>query len=129
MFWLYVLENGLTIMLALAFYPTLGVGGLALGWVSAYSLGAVAAYVHLRRRTGGLEGRDTARSCVLIGVASAVMAGAVTAILRAGHPTAGFMGPRVALAVGAGALVYVTVGRLLGMAELRSVLRLRGRSL
>jgi putative peptidoglycan lipid II flippase len=128
MFWLYVLENGLTVVLAIALYPSLGVGGLALGWVGAYSVVAVAAYVHLGRRTGGLQGRDTAKSCVLIAVASAVMAGAVAAILRVGPPSTSFRGPRVAMAVGAGAAVYVTVGRLLGMAELRSVLALRRRS-
>jgi putative peptidoglycan lipid II flippase len=129
MFWLYVLENGLTIVLALALYPSVGVGGLALGWVSAYSAAAVVAYAHLRLRTGGLEGRETARSCGVIGVASAVMAGAVTAILRVGSRSSGFMAPRVVLAVAAGALIYVAVGRLLGLAELRSVLNLRRRSL
>jgi len=34
MFWLYVLENGLTIVLALALYPVLGVGGLVLAGVA-----------------------------------------------------------------------------------------------
>jgi putative peptidoglycan lipid II flippase len=129
MFWLYVLENGLTIVLALALYPSLGVGGLALGWVTAYAVAAVAAYAHLRRRTGGLEGRQTARSCVVIGIASAVMAGAVAAIMRVGNPSSGFMAPRVVVAVTAGAVVYVAVGRLLGLSELRSIRNLRRRTL
>jgi putative peptidoglycan lipid II flippase len=128
MFWLYVLENGLTIMLAIALYPAFGVGGLALGWVGAYSLAAVAASIHLRGRTGGLEGRATADSCLRIGLASAVMAGAVAAILRIGSPPSTLMAARVALAVGAGALVYVVVGRLLGLTELRAVVDLRRRS-
>ena len=59
MFWLYVFENGLTVVLALALYPALGVGGLALGWVLAYTFGTIAAFADLRRRTHGLEGRRT----------------------------------------------------------------------
>jgi len=128
MFWLYVLENGLSIVLAVALYPSLGVGGLALGWVGAYSLAAVVAYVHLRRRTGGLEDRDTARSSVRIGAATAVMAGVVAAILRVGGTSPGVAAPRVVLAVIAGTLTYALAGRLLGVAELRAVLGLRRRS-
>src|SRR6202044_1590268 len=60
MFWLYLFENAATLVLAGALYPVMGVGGLALGWVGAYSLGAIAAFAHLRRRTGGLEGRSIA---------------------------------------------------------------------
>jgi putative peptidoglycan lipid II flippase len=128
MFWLYVLENGLTIMLSIAFYPALGVGGLALAWVGAYSVAAVAASVHLRSRTNGLEGRATVDSLLRVGVASAVMAGAVAAILRVGSPPSALKAPLVALAIGAGALVYVAVGRLLGLSELRAVVDLRRRS-
>jgi hypothetical protein len=56
------------------------------------------------------------------------MAGAVAAILRIGSPPSTLMAARVALAVGAGALVYVVVGRLLGLTELRAVVDLRRRS-
>jgi putative peptidoglycan lipid II flippase len=128
MFWLYVFENGLSIMLALALYPALGVGGLALAWVGAYSVAAVAASVHLRGRTGGLEGRATADSLLRIGIATAVMAGAVVAVLRVGNPSSNLKAPLVVLAVGAGTLVYVAVGRLLGLTELRAVVDLRRRT-
>jgi putative peptidoglycan lipid II flippase len=128
MFWLYVLENGLSIMLALALYPALGVGGLALAWVGAYSVAAVAASVHLRGRTGGLEGRATADSLLRIGIATAVMAGAVAAVLRVGNPSSSLKAPLVVLAVAAGTLVYVAVGRLLGLTELRAVVDLRRRT-
>ncbi len=125
MFWLYALENGLTIVLAMALYPVMGVGGLALGWVGAYSIGAVAAFAHLRGRTAGLEGRATAASLIRIAVASAMMAAAVAAIMKVAGGPSKWLGPRVGIAVVAGAFLYFFVGRALDLAELRSLGDLR----
>jgi putative peptidoglycan lipid II flippase len=125
MFWLYAIENGLTIVLAVALYPLFGVGGLALGWVGAYSLGSIAAFAHLRGRTGGLEGRATAAACVRIGLASAAMAAVVAVVLHVGGATAGQTAPRVIAAVVGGAFVYFFAGRALGLTELRTLGNLR----
>ena len=38
MFWLYVAENALTVVAALALYPLWGVRGLAAAWIGAYTL-------------------------------------------------------------------------------------------
>jgi putative peptidoglycan lipid II flippase len=129
MFWLYVLENGATIILATALYPFLGVGGLALGWVSAYTIGSIAAFAHLRRRTGGLQGAATATTLVRVSIASLVMFAAVWAV-RLG--VGGGSDTRLAIQVVGGALaglvVYIAVCRFLGVREIDAVLHRRRRS-
>ena len=129
MFWIYVVENGATIVLAAILYPMLGVGGLALGWVSAYSIGTVVAYLNLRRRTGGLEGTALVRTLGRVVIATVVMFAAVWAV-RLGLGSRG-TDTRLALVVGSGAIVgvvvYVAVCRFLGVTELDALLR-RGRS-
>jgi putative peptidoglycan lipid II flippase len=126
MFWLYVIENAATIVLALALYPVMGVSGLALGWVSAYTLGTAVTFFRLRRRTGGLEGLATARTLLRVGMASVVMAGAVWAV------RVGFNGVSdarlVAEILGGGAVgtvIYVMFCRALGVAEVDLLLRRR----
>ena len=127
MFWLYVVENGVTIVLATALYPAFGVGGLALGWVLAYTVGAIVAFFNLRKRTGGLEGRATARTLARVAVATVVMLVAVLALrLVLGG---GGSDRRLIVVVGAGAIVgavvYVVVCRFLGVSELDVILRRR----
>ncbi len=51
-FWLYALENGVNIAVALVVYHSLGVGGLALSVSVAYSIAAVVGLVVLSRRLG-----------------------------------------------------------------------------
>ena len=41
MFWIYVLENALTVIAALVLDPVLGVPGLALAWVGPYTVAAL----------------------------------------------------------------------------------------
>ncbi len=52
MFWIYLMENGLTVVAALALDPILGVPGLVLAWVGPYTIAAVVAAYDLRRRVG-----------------------------------------------------------------------------
>jgi putative peptidoglycan lipid II flippase len=127
MFWLYVVENGVTIVLATALDPAFGVGGLALGWVLAYTVGAIVAFFNLRKRTGGLEGRATARTLARVAVATVIMLVAVLALrLVLGG---GGSDRRLVVVVGAGAIVgtvvYVVVCRFLGVSELDVILRRR----
>ena len=55
-FRLYLLENGINIVLGLALVGPLGVRGLALSLSVAYSVAAVVALSVVRRRVGGLGG-------------------------------------------------------------------------
>ena len=52
MFRIYLLENGLTVVAALALSPLLGVPGLALAWVAPYTVASVYAVVRAPKRRG-----------------------------------------------------------------------------
>ena len=56
-FYLYVVENSLNVLLAVVLYPGLGARGLAYAFACAYSLSAVGAYLLLRRPWALDEGR------------------------------------------------------------------------
>jgi putative peptidoglycan lipid II flippase len=124
MFWLYVVENAATVLLALLLYPLMGVGGLALGWVSAYTLGTAVAFSDLRKRTCGLGGRATLGAVVRIGLATLVMAVAV-GVVRVGLDGTTdlrlILECLVATVVGGG--VYLIAARRLGVRELDVIFR------
>ena len=109
------------------------VPGLALGHATAYTVGTVLFLRRLRRRVGGLEGRRTLGQLGRVVAASAVT-GVVAWVLQrlvVGVLGAGSSGAAVALVVaaGGGALAYLVVARLVGVAELGEVvgmLRRRG---
>jgi putative peptidoglycan lipid II flippase len=126
MFWLYVVENTLTIVGAVVLYPLAGVRGLAGAWVGAYTLTLPLAWVRLRRSA---PVRLPVSWLVRTGLATGVMAG-VVGVLRAMLPGAATSwdraGQLVVLAcVGAG--VYVLCARALGVKEVAGVLSQRSR--
>ena len=128
LFFLYVVENGVNVVAALALYPALGVRGLALAFALAYATGLAAALAHLRRRTGGLDGRAVAASLARIGAAAAAMTVAVAVIAAfVGRPTGTGALVRVAFAVPAGVTVYLVAAWALGVAETRALLNVRRR--
>ena len=73
----------------------------------------------LRRRWQGVGARQLLATLIRVGLASAVMAGAIVAALALAQRAG--LGNLVALAGGtlAGALTYLAAGALLGMQELR----------
>ena len=126
MFWIYALENGLTVVLALALQPALGVPGLALAWVGPYTIASVVAALDLRRRAGILTTPGTLRALVRVSMAAAITAGVVVAI---GSPFAAHAGDavlilRLLLQVGAGVLVYLLLAHRLHIREIRPFIRL-----
>jgi putative peptidoglycan lipid II flippase len=126
MFWLYAVENAATIVLALLLYPAMGVSGLALGWVSAYTLGTGVTFWHLRNRMGGLDGRATMRTVVRVVLATAVMAAGVGAVrlgLDGSTDSRLILECLVAIVVGTG--LYVIAAQALGVRELDVILRRR----
>lgn len=123
-FFLYLLENGLNIVLALALYPSLGVQGLALAYALAYTGGAGGALVLLQRRTGAVDVPGVVQMWVRVSVASAVMAAAVLAVSAVVEPAL----LRAGAGVAAGVTVYLLVARRLGIQELSTLLRTRGRT-
>jgi putative peptidoglycan lipid II flippase len=124
MFWLYVVENGVTIVLAAALYPAMGVNGLALGWVIAYTIGTLVAFADLRIRSHGLEGAATAVTLIRVSVASAGMA-VIVWLLRVliGGGSDAHLTAQVLLGAVVGAGSYLILSRALGVTELWTSLR------
>jgi putative peptidoglycan lipid II flippase len=129
MFWIYALENGLTVIAAVVLDHILGVPGLALAWVAPYTVASLVAAYDLRKRVGTLGGMHTVRAVVRILVASGVTAAAVVGVGLAfpRSDTDVVLIGRVLAQVGVGTIVYVWLGRALGIKELRPLARLARR--
>jgi len=114
-FFLYLLENGLNIVLAFALRSVLGGRGLALSLAIAYSVAAVAALLVLRARVGGLGGFVVARYVARTVICSLVMAFVVAVVLAGVGSDQGFgLLERVVAAVIAGVAAYAVAAGLAG---------------
>jgi putative peptidoglycan lipid II flippase len=129
MFWIYALENGLTVIAALVLDHFFGVPGLALAWVGPYTVASIVAVWDLRRRVGSLGGMNTVRALIRILVASAITAGVVVAVGLLFRQQAGDAAliARVVVQVVVGTVTYVALAKALGIKELRPVLRMARR--
>jgi putative peptidoglycan lipid II flippase len=117
MFWLYVLENCLTVGAALALYSPLGLRGLVVAWIGSYSVTLPFAWWRLRGSApvsiaGGWCARTLGATAVMAGVAAGTLR-----LLPAAHSVPLSAGRVVAVvAVGAGA--FMVAARVLGISEL-----------
>jgi putative peptidoglycan lipid II flippase len=116
-----------TALAALALYH-LGVAGIVASTAIATTASVVAQCVVLRRLLGGLELGRLAVSTVRIAIAAAALAAVSLAIWSVLDDALGRgLGGQVVslgLALGAGGLVYLAVGKLLRMPELEQMTRL-----
>lgn len=114
-FWLYTVENGLNVILALALVHPMGVPGLALSLSVAYTVAAGFGLLVLRRWLGPLGDPQVWAPLRRAAVATAVMA---VVVLLVSNLSAAQQGPlllvRVLLAVAVGGLVYLGASNLLG---------------
>ncbi len=117
MFWLYVIENSLTVIGALTLYPFYGVRGLAAAWIGAYTLVLPLAWVRLRQ---DVPVRVDPSFLGRIALATAAMAAVVGGlqVLYPGGGTDGLLLGRLVVLVTVGAVVFVVVARALGVREL-----------
>ena len=114
-FFLYLLENGLNILLAFVFRAPLGAKGLALSLAVAYTVAAVAALVVLRSRIGGLGGFIVGRYVSRTVICSLVMAFVVALVLAGVGSGQGFgLLVRVVASVLAGVIAYALAAGLAG---------------
>ncbi len=126
LFFLYLVENGVNVVAAVALYDVLGVQGLGLAFALAYAAGTAAALFDLRRRTGGLDGRATASALARIVAAAAVMAVGVVGVRTFVGSDAGLGAAlRTGVATMAGVTFYVAGCRVFRVGELRSLRTLR----
>ena len=125
-FLLNCLENGINILLALAFYPLFGVQGLALSWSIAYIVAMFVSLEAMRRRLGRLEGREMIDTLARVLVATVVLgalAWGVSTVVGYGTPGRAIVAVIAALVVGgAGFLVTLQLLHVRELALLRDVL-------
>ena len=131
MFWVYVVENAMTVVAALILSPTFGVPGLAVAWVGPYTVASLYAVVRLKPRVGSLGGWLTIRALIRILVASAVTAAVVfgLGVVFPSGPGDGLVIAKLLVQVGVGGGVYIYLARALGIRELRPVMAVAGRLL
>jgi len=114
-FWLYLVENGINIVLAVILVHPLGVRGLALSLSIAYSVAAVAGVVVLRRWLGNLGGARTWAPLRRVAIATVAMGVVVLVVSNLSGADHGFgLLLRVLGGVAAGGLVYWAVISVLG---------------
>jgi hypothetical protein len=125
-FRLYLLENGINIVLAILLVGPLGVRGLALSVSVAYSVAALVAMSVVRKRVGGLGGPDLTTPVRRVVGASAAMA--VTTILAlsvSGATSGSALLARVVFAVVVGVITYVGTAAILGSRQARRAMEER----
>ena len=126
MFWIYVVENALTVVLALALEPALGVPGLALAWVAPYTIASFIAAADLRSRIGSLGGVYTVRALVRVLLASGVAAGlaVVVGLPFRSHLGDGALVARLIVQLGVAGGTYLFLAKAFGIKEMSRVLGL-----
>jgi putative peptidoglycan lipid II flippase len=129
LFWLYLVENGVNVVAAIALYPVLGVRGLGLALAIAYAFGTATALGDLRRRIDRVEGRMLWRSILRIALATATMSAAVFGLRQLFRDADGFGAVvGVGAATMAGVTVYLAAARLLRVGELGVLFSFRQRT-
>ncbi len=114
-FFLYLVENGLNVVFALALVGPLGVRGLALSLSIAYTLAALCGIAVLRHWLGALGSRGTWVPLRRAAGATIVMAAVVLVVSNLSGATQGIgLLVRVGAAVVAGVAVYAAIGALAG---------------
>jgi putative peptidoglycan lipid II flippase len=114
-FYLYLVENGINIALAVVLVHPLGVRGLALSLSVAYTVGALLGLALLRRWFGRLGSAATWAPLRRVGLATLAMGAVVLVVSNLSGDTKGTgLLVRVVGSVAAGLLAYAAVAVLLG---------------
>jgi putative peptidoglycan lipid II flippase len=107
-FWLYMVENVLTVALALLLVKPLGLAGLALAVAVSYNISAVVGLVILHGWFGRLGSPGCYRPLIRVSIASATMG---ISVLIISNLSSALSGPalfaRVAFSIIVGGLVYL----------------------
>jgi peptidoglycan biosynthesis protein MviN/MurJ (putative lipid II flippase) len=119
-FYMYLIENGINIVLAFALYQPLGTKGLALAYSVAYTVAAGVALWDLRRKGTGIEIRLVARPVLRVAVICLVMALVVALVSAAiGYPNGVGLLLRVLASIAAGIVVFALGAGLAAQLSLR----------
>ena len=115
-FMVNLVENGVNIATAFAFYEWLGIEGLAWSWTVAYCVAAVLALLRLRRRLGHLDGTmlgTTATRVVVALVPAGLAAAAIDHALGSATPSRSLL--TLLVASTAAGIVFVPLLQWLGI--------------
>ncbi|HXF25858.1 MAG TPA: murein biosynthesis integral membrane protein MurJ [Bryobacteraceae bacterium] len=103
-------------------FTALGYAGLALSTSAVALFGSITLFIILRKRIGGIYGRDLLGSVIKIGIASLVMGAAV---MLSSHVIIGHLGPHrlprlldLAVSIPVGLVIFIAACRLLRVSEL-----------
>jgi len=122
-FRIYLVENAINIVLAIALVGPLGVRGLALAMSIAYSVAALIALSVVGKREGGLGGQELVTPVTRVLVSTAVMAVATVFAVNVSAATSGFaLLGRVVFAMVAGVVAFAGTTAVLGAREARRTL-------
>ena len=114
-FWLYVVENGVTVIVAVVLVSPLGLAGVALAVSIGYSVGAVIGLAVLEHWLGRLGPPDCYRPLIRVLISSAVMGVAVLIVSNlSGAEDGPALVARVVGSVLVGGLAYLGCAALLG---------------
>jgi putative peptidoglycan lipid II flippase len=117
MFFLYVVENAVTVVAAFGLYPVMGARGLVVAWIGAYTLSLPLAWARLRKSVPlAVPFAGTARIVIATGVMAAAVWG-VGAVVPGAHLTE-LVAARLVLLVSVGAVVFVVAARAARVREL-----------
>ncbi|MGH9044471.1 MAG: murein biosynthesis integral membrane protein MurJ [Acidimicrobiales bacterium] len=106
-FWLYLIENGINVVLAFVLVGPMGVRGLATSLAVAYSVGAVVGLGVLRNRLGDLGGAPTWSALKGSAICTVIMGAVVLIVSNLSGATSGVgLLVRVLASVGAGTVAY-----------------------
>jgi putative peptidoglycan lipid II flippase len=120
-FWLYVVENGVNVALAIVLVGPIGVRGVALSISAAYTIAGVVGLLVLRARLGGLDWAIVARPLgrVALATVALVAAAAIGSNLSASQSPLGLAG-RVLAGTVLGSVAYLVVAFAVGALEHRN---------
>jgi putative peptidoglycan lipid II flippase len=118
MFWIYLGENALTVVAALALYPAFGVRGLAAAWIGPYTVTLPFAWHRLRKSAPIISSPSW---LAYVAVSAGFMAAGVAALLQV-LPTdrsVVLSALRLVFVMGVGAALFGLAARFLGIGELK----------
>jgi putative peptidoglycan lipid II flippase len=117
MFWLYVLENAITVVAAWPLYRSFGMRGLTGAWIGAYTVALPFAWWRLRKSAQvSIPLAWWARTLAATSAMAAVVAGALGVLPTTASTALSVL--RLGLVVVVGGVVFATVGHALGIKEL-----------
>lgn len=117
MFWLYVIENVLTVAGAMGLYPSMGVRGLAIAWIGAYTVTLPFAWARLRRSAPvSIPAEWWGKMALSTAIMGVVTAGLLQ-LLPSPHAVM-LSAARLLTVVVVGGAIFVVTGRALGLNEL-----------